>query len=149
MTRVYLRLTQLWNHPERHWMLTGGYFRIVHPPDSYLNLTSHEIPFFYNLLRSSDVVFEILHKARQNHRGALKIFFCSGWTRFREIWIWDEFRTDILYCNCTYPTMMTSSNGNNFRVTGHLCGEFPGPRWIPRAKASDADLSCFLWSTPE
>ena len=24
---------------------------------------------------------------------------------------------------------MTSSNGNIFRVTGHLCGEFTGPRW--------------------
>ena len=27
--------------------------------------------------------------------------------------------------------MMTSSNGNIFRVTGHLCGEFTGHRWIP------------------
>ena len=24
-----------------------------------------------------------------------------------------------------------SSNGNIFRVTDHLCGEFTGPRWIP------------------
>ena len=36
-----------------------------------------------------------------------------------------------------------------FRVTGHLCGEFAGPRWIPRTKASDAELWCFLWSTSE
>ena len=43
---------------------------------------------------------------------------------------------------------MTSSNGNIFRVTGHLCGEFTGPQWIPRTKASDAELSCFLWSAP-
>ena len=28
---------------------------------------------------------------------------------------------------------MTSSNGNIFRVTGHLCGEFTGPLWIPRS----------------
>ena len=28
-----------------------------------------------------------------------------------------------------------SSNGNIFRVTGHLCGEFTGHRWIPRTKA--------------
>ena len=28
--------------------------------------------------------------------------------------------------------MMTSSNGNIFRVTGPLCGEFTGHRWIPR-----------------
>ena len=45
--------------------------------------------------------------------------------------------------------MMTSSNGNLFRVTGHLCGEFTGHWWIPRIKASDAELWCFLWSTPE
>ena len=45
--------------------------------------------------------------------------------------------------------MMTSSNGNIFRVTGHLRGEFTGPRWIPRTKASDAELWCFLWSALE
>ena len=45
--------------------------------------------------------------------------------------------------------MMTSSNGNIFRVTGPLCGEFTGHRWIPRTKASDAELWCFLWSAPE
>ena len=28
----------------------------------------------------------------------------------------------------SYPIMMTSSNGNIFRVTGHLCGEFTGHR---------------------
>ena len=44
---------------------------------------------------------------------------------------------------------MTSSNGNIFRVTGHLCGEFTGPRWSHRTKASDAELWCFLWSAPE
>ena len=33
--------------------------------------------------------------------------------------------------------MMTSSNGTIFRVTGHLCGEFTGPRWIPHTKAGD------------
>ena len=27
--------------------------------------------------------------------------------------------------------MMTSSNGNIFRVTGHLCGEFTGPGEFP------------------
>ena len=30
--------------------------------------------------------------------------------------------------------MMTSLNGNIFRVTGHLCGEHAGHRWIPRTK---------------
>ena len=45
--------------------------------------------------------------------------------------------------------MMTSSNGNIFRVTGPLCGEFTGHRWIPLTKVSDAELWCFLWSVPE
>ena len=45
--------------------------------------------------------------------------------------------------------MMTSSNGNIFRVTGHLCVEFTGDRWIPCTKASDEELWCFLWSAPE
>ena len=31
--------------------------------------------------------------------------------------------------------MMTSSNGNISRVTGPLCWEFTGHRWIPRTKA--------------
>ena len=41
--------------------------------------------------------------------------------------------------------MMTSSNENIFRVTGHLRGEFTGLRWIPHTKASDAEL----WSASE
>ena len=45
--------------------------------------------------------------------------------------------------------IMTSSNGNIFRVAGRLCGKFTGPRWIHRTKASDAELWCFLWSASE
>ena len=40
--------------------------------------------------------------------------------------------------------MMTSSNGNIFCVTALLCGEFTGDRWIPRTKASYAELWCFF-----
>ena len=45
--------------------------------------------------------------------------------------------------------MMTSSNGNIFRVTGHLCREFTCHRWIPRTKAGNAELWCFLLCAPE
>ena len=48
-----------------------------------------------------------------------------------------------------HPMMTSSSNGNIFRVPGYLCGEFTGPRWISRTKASDAELWCFLWSASE
>ena len=54
-----------------------------------------------------------------------------------------------LHCMTWYQGMMTSSNGNFFRVTGPLCGEFTGHRWIPHTKASDAELWCFLWSVSE
>ena len=41
--------------------------------------------------------------------------------------------------------MMTSSNGNILRVTGHLCEEFTVPRWIARTKASDAEFWCVFF----
>ena len=44
--------------------------------------------------------------------------------------------------------LMASSNGNIFRVTGALCGEFTGHRRIPLTKAGDGELWCFLWSAP-
>ena len=43
---------------------------------------------------------------------------------------------------------MMSSNGNIFHFTGPLCMEFTGHRWIPLSKASNAELWCFLWSSP-
>ena len=46
-------------------------------------------------------------------------------------------------------SMMTSSNGSIFRVTGLLCGEFTGHRWNPLTKANHAELWYFLWSAPE
>ena len=52
-------------------------------------------------------------------------------------------------CSKYICIMMRSSNGIFFRGTGLLCGEFTGHRWIPRTKASEAELWCFLWSAPE
>ena len=49
-----------------------------------------------------------------------------------------------LYCRMRFRIIMTSSNGNIFRVTGPLCGEFAGHRSFPLTKASDAELWCFL-----
>ena len=43
---------------------------------------------------------------------------------------------------------MTSSNGNIFRATGLLLGEFTGNPWIPLTKTSGAELWYFLWSAP-
>ena len=38
----------------------------------------------------------------------------------------------ILRYELVTTSMMMSSNGNIFRITGHLWGEFNGHRWIPR-----------------
>ena len=46
-------------------------------------------------------------------------------------------------------SMITSSNGNIFRVTGPLWGESTGHRCIPLTKASYAVVWCFLWCAPE
>ena len=58
-------------------------------------------------------------------------------SRSREIWVQG--------CPIVVALMMTSSNENIFRVTGHLCGEFIANLWIPLTKASDTELWCFLW----
>ena len=69
---------------------------------------------------------------------------------WRAAW-WRASETGIMAKVCLnyLKHMMTSSNGNIFRVAGPLCGEFTGPRWIPLTKASDAELWYFLWSAPE
>ena len=66
------------------------------------------------------------------------------------IWCFDNWllrikkncHTLILCCN---HCMMTSSNGNIFRVSGPLYGEFTDDWWISLPKASDADLWCFFF----
>ena len=45
--------------------------------------------------------------------------------------------------------MMTSSNGNIFRVTGLLWGETTGDWWISLTKAGDDELWYFLWRAPQ
>ena len=41
---------------------------------------------------------------------------------------------------------MTSSYGNIFGVTAHLCGEFTGDRWIPLTNASDTEFDFFIYA---
>ena len=45
-----------------------------------------------------------------------------------------DFPRVLIYQESFGGVMMTSSNGNIFRVTGPLCGEFTGNRWIPPIK---------------
>ena len=45
---------------------------------------------------------------------------------------------------CYKNAMMTSSNGNIFRVIGHLCGEFIGHRLIPRTRPVTRSFDVFF-----
>ena len=40
--------------------------------------------------------------------------------------------------------MMTLSNGNIIRVTGHLCGKFTGPRWFPAQRPVTRSFDVFF-----
>ena len=80
-----------------------------------------------------------------------RVYFLTGITL--HVWLvgWSRralHKAWILWGDKPDKHMMTSSNGNSFRITGPLCGEFIGPLWIPGTKASDAELWCFLWSAP-
>ena len=44
----------------------------------------------------------------------------------------------------TVKDMMTSSNGNIFRVTGHLCGEFTGPGEFPTQRPVTRSFDVFF-----
>ena len=55
-------------------------------------------------------------------------------TKSGDIWTVDRicfWSRTFLYLPRISITMMTSSNGNSFRVTGPLCGEFTGPGEFP------------------
>ena len=47
-------------------------------------------------------------------------------------------------CTLNLWYMMTSSNGNIFRVTGHLCGEFTGPGEFPWQRPVTRSFNVFL-----
>ena len=74
------------------------------------------------------------------------MFLPAGYHRnvFHQYPLEFSFRLTIWGVEYMQCRMMTSSNGNIFRVTGLLYGEFTGHRWIPHTKASDAELDVFF-----
>ena len=60
---------------------------------------------------------------------------------FKMIWQ----RKWVLWANgISLDSTMTSSNGNIFRVTGPLCGEFTGHRWIPLTRPVTRSFDVFF-----
>ena len=64
-------------------------------------------------------------------------YSCSPWA--------DSKKKSLITCILVNKNMMMSSNGNIFHITGPLCGEFTGHRWIPLTRDSGAKLWYFLW----
>ena len=50
----------------------------------------------------------------------------------------------VVYLEVQVSTMMTSSNGNIFRVTGPLCGEFTGPGEFPTQRPVTRSFDVFF-----
>ena len=61
---------------------------------------------------------------------------------------WDQ-RERYKWFKTWLTTMMTSSNGNIFSVTGPLWGEPPVTGGFPSHRPATLELWCFLWSAPE
>ena len=72
-------------------------------------------------------------------------FLCDIKPSIDGILIYYQDRVAVAFSWC----IMTSSNGNNFRLTGPLWGESTGPRWIPLTKASGEEFWCFLCSASD
>ena len=72
-----------------------------------------------------------------------------------ETWLWFDKDYILFYATSNSSIilpvvfMMTSSNVNILQVTDLLCGEFTSHRRIPRTKAIDAELWCFLSSASQ
>ena len=99
----------------------------------------HTFKFSINILRAKPFLFTYLHITSRE----ICALFCFD--VIRHIWFYPYpsgflhlHRDSCMGSEANLKVMMTSSNGSIFRVTGHLCGEFTGHRWIPHTKASDA-----------
>ena len=119
---------------------------------AYTPTVYHHLPLIHNSYPPSIICHPYTHNTSKPHRVSMAHSYnhlvsitCCKHPISHVIGHWDH------HGIITRPAfiMMTSSNGNIFCVTGPLCGEFTGHRWIPLTKASDAELWCFLWSAPE
>ena len=129
----------IWNHATHWWYLTR------YDPDTFHALLCSVVDWHYSVLPLSFRITSLSSEQRVNWLRESKSWHNHNKTNHNNV-VW-TFTQNTTITNRI--SMMTSSNGNIFRVTGHLCGEFTGLRWIPRTKASDAELWYFLWSASE
>ena len=102
-----------------------------HGPDSYRNTNKFAIHFWssgwnviYRMMSIADLYISFLVFV-QNITCQISIW--CGWYTLQ----WTVPQLSGKECTGLKCNMMTSSNGNIFRVTGPLCGEFTGPGEFP------------------
>ena len=65
----------------------------------------------------------------------------------KHLFDWEYLHTTVMFYKLSrtwYKSMMTSSNGNIFRVTGPLCGEFTGPGEFPTQRPVTRSFDVFF-----
>ena len=74
----------------------------------------------------------------------------------KDNWFCQQFSLHLTALSHVTPHTWWRHQMETFSVLLAICvgnspvpGELTGPRWIPRTKASAAELWCFVWSTPE
>ena len=81
----------------------------------------------------------------------VRIFPCFYLSKFTTRSLSSETNVDSIKANAHADIHITAGyhddiiKWKHFPVTGPLCGEFTGDRWIPRTKASDVELWCFFF----
>ena len=94
---------------------------------------------------TGNFIFLQLARQQRKRQSSALLIFCEENQAVADGFPWQMTSTEEIFLyHDLIRDMMTSSNGNIFRITGLLCGEFTGQRWIPRTKASDAELWCFV-----
>ena len=94
------------NFASLKWVSNKYPILLWYPPETHLKLKYREISFVHNIFSNCLIVL----KFYTWHGSDIAVFCikyqdgwiidcCYGRTRLREIWVWDEFRTGIIYCN--------------------------------------------------
>ena len=104
--------------------------------------------FNYNQIFAVDIYNDIT--GTSFHDDHLK----SGWIGSHVIWYQppNGKAASVQWLRCSFKTVISLWHDDvikwkHFPVTDPLYGEFTGRRWIPRTKASDVELWCFLWKS--
>ena len=153
----YVKIYQFYHkHAEYTFDDNVKMYNVSYVHNLTLRLIRHKLHTEQNSVK---IISSDMHLSRGNNPDPIcnvAAIFCSvtyinirGWKTIFTILHHTMVRESLLRVMQLCTHMMTSSNGNNFRVTGPLCGEFTSHRWIPLTKASDAELWCCLWSAPE